>query len=94
VVNPILSRAAERILARMGEDAFLRGTLETIVNIQQDVEMTDAEGNVAYIRHLARIPSKHAPQKGDTLAVGADNYVLDARVDDDGYFARYVLRKV
>lgn len=84
----------------MGEDAILRGTVGPIrVNIQRDVEMSDQEGNVMFVQFVARLPSAVSPEKNDTLAVtgqtiNAGNYVLETRLDDDGYFARFILRKV
>ncbi|QRQ86253.1 hypothetical protein [Cupriavidus oxalaticus] len=89
-----------RILARLGEDAVLRGSTPCRVNIERNVEVSGADGLV-YSRTVATLQKSFVARKGDTLAlVDADgqplpdhSFVVDGPAfEDNGYTARYVLR--
>jgi hypothetical protein len=96
--------ATNSILAVLGEDAVLRGEIVTPrrrVNLAHNVEMYDREGNLMYEQHVGTFNKADSPLKGDTLVfidtdgnpIAGESYILDALVEDNGYSARYVLRK-
>lgn len=84
-------RMTKSVLALLGEDAFLRGTVPCKVNIERSVQVTDDNGLV-YERDVATIDLTHNPQVGDALQHPAGNFVLDRRFQDNGYSARFILR--
>jgi hypothetical protein len=93
------SRAARRVLARLGEDSFLRGAPAGKVDIEHGVQFTGydggyatAHGDVAYVRSVATILSSYNPKVGDALVHPDGGFVLDVLVDEDGYSRRYTLR--
>ncbi|MFZ9372245.1 MAG: hypothetical protein ACO25M_10280 [Limnohabitans sp.] len=93
MVNPALARATNRILARMGDDAVLRGTVDCKAHIDRDVQMTDREGNMFVATFVATISKDHAPEPEDDLTVGSESFVLETLIDDNGYSARFIARK-
>lgn len=84
-------RMTKSVLALLGEDAFLRGTVACKVNIEHSVQLTDENGLV-YERDIATIDRAHDPQIGDSLSHPDGNYVLDRRFQDNGYSIRFILR--
>lgn len=86
-------RMTKSVLALLGEDAFLRGTVPCKVNIEHSVQVTDDNGLV-YERDIATIENEHNPQVGDTLTHPEGNYVLDRRFQDNGYSTRFIVRAV
>lgn len=95
----VFDRAHDRILARLGEDAVLRGTAPCRVNIEHGVvvqyEIGDAkfyQSEVAATVTVANIPSQYNPKPGDSLTVGVKTYTIDAIASDNGFLARCVLR--
>lgn len=88
------SRAAERILARMGQDAFLRGTEPCRVHIARDVEVTGTYGEVVGKRDIATMLPIMAPKQGDALVIGAQSWIVDSPpFKDSGHLLKCVLRK-
>lgn len=90
-------QATAGILAVLGEDAILRGEVVSPVrrvNVARNVEMYDREGNLMYAEHVATINKQDAPAKGDTLVVAGEDFILDSLIEDNGYSARWMLRKV
>lgn len=102
MVLPVFTRATRSALARLGERALLQGVeLAHKVNIERDVQMSDQQGNVYVAQCVGMFDISEGAAPGKTLAVlGQDgvtvieNYVLEQRVDSNGYSDRYVLRKV
>lgn len=92
---PVLFRAAESILAHLGEDALLRSapTLHK-VHIERDMQMYDREGNVRVSERVASIHKDDQPQPGDTLVIGEGSFKLETRLDDNGCIERFILLKV
>jgi hypothetical protein len=99
------SRAATRILVRMGQDAFLRGTEPCKVHVERGVEVTGTYGEVVGTRDIATMLSSMAPKPGDTLDVGTLDdtglvllnpiaWLVDTPpFNDTGYTCRSVLRR-
>lgn len=88
-------RAADRILTRLGEDAFLRGSVPCRVHVEHGVEITGEYGEVTMLRSVATISKAVTPKVGDALTVAGQNYVIDSPpMQDNGFNARYVLRRV
>lgn len=92
----ILSRATARILAHAsaGEDVVLRGEVTDPprdIHIQHGVDMLGEYGQVVAVRSIATINTVDAPAKGNTLAGGGKTYVLDGKVEDNGYSQRWTL---
>lgn len=91
----VFDRAAKSVLSRLGEDALLRSAPTAHkVDIDRDMQVYDREGNVRVAEYVATIHREDAPEPGNTLVVGADSFVLETRLDDDGYVQRFILRKV
>jgi hypothetical protein len=87
------ARATSSILARLGEDAVLRGTVNCKAHIDRDVQMTDREGNVFVATQVVTISKAHAPVADDSLVVGSETFVLETMIDDNGYSVRFIGRK-
>lgn len=91
---PVFSRATQRALARLGESALLRGSPTTHnVSVERDVQMVDREGNVYVAQYAAVFDAADAPVFGDTLVVDGESFVIENRIDSDGYSNRFVIRK-
>lgn len=62
--------------------------------------MSDREGNIFVAQYVGMFDASEAPAVGDTLDIldsagcAVESYVLENRVDSNGYSDRYVLRKV
>ena len=92
----IMSRATARILAHAtaGEDVVLRGEVidpPRDIHVQHGVEMLGEYGQVVATRSVATINASDTPAKGNTLAAGGKTYVLDSKIEDNGYSQRWVL---
>lgn len=92
----ILSRATARILAHAtaGEDVVLRGEVTDPprdINIQHGVEMLGEYGTVVAVRSVATINVVDTPAKGNTLAAAGKTYVLDGKIEDNGFSQRWTL---
>lgn len=84
-------RMTGSVLALLGEDAFLRGTVPCKVNVEHSVQVT-AEDGLVYERDVATIDKAVNPAVGDTLTHPDGNYILDRRFQDNGYSIRFILR--
>lgn len=99
---PVFRRATQRALARLGESALLRGSpTQSKVNVEHDVQMADREGNAYIAQFVAEFDAVDNPAAGDTLQMLGDDgvtveatYLLEQRLDTDGYTVKHVLRKV
>ena len=87
-------RLTDSLLARLGEEAVLRGDTPTRVNVQHRVEVVGEFGEMVLDKQVATLPLSAAPMEGDTLTVGAKSYVLDAYIDGNGYSVRHAIREV
>jgi hypothetical protein len=96
------TRLTERLLARMGEEALLRGTVQCRAHIEHGVEVQGSHGEVAFERVVATLQKSLLPRQGDTLAIGKTiddvwtpeaSYVVDSPpFADNGYTVRVVVR--
>lgn len=81
----------ERLFARLGQEAFLRGDPVTAI-IARGVAVVGEYGQVVGHRTFATVPHAAEPKVGDTLAIGSETFTVDALQEDDGYIASVVLR--
>lgn len=87
-------RAADRILARLGEDAVLRGAVPCRVHIEHGVEVVGEHAETTIARSVATIGKAVTPKIGDTLVVAGQSYVIDSPpMQDNGFNARFLLRR-
>lgn len=89
----IFNRAAQGVLAGLGEDSFLRGTVPCKVNIEHGVQMTGYEDGLIVEKSVATIDKTLAPKRGDTLTHPDGNYVIDGVMTLSGFTGRYILRE-
>lgn len=82
-------RMTSSVLALLGEDAFLRTTVECKVNIERSVQVTIDD--LVYERDVATIDNQHAPAVGDRLTHPWGEFVLDRKFQDNGYSTRFIL---
>jgi hypothetical protein len=95
-MHPALARATNSILSHFGEDAvFLRGVeADPKIVIDRDVQVTDSQGSVVFIKMLATISSTLNPETGDALTVDGKDYLLDVRTDSDGESQSFIVVEV
>ena len=98
----IFDRMHDRLFSHLGEQAVttLRQSEPCVVNIEYSVTVNYEIGDDKFVQSeyatvvdVANIQTKYAPKVGDRLTVGAKVYVLDAKVADNGYMSRFILRK-
>lgn len=65
-----------------------------LAGLDTEYETARDTRNAVYTRDIATIDSLLNPKKGDTLTIGADDFVLDVKVDDSGAYARFIVVKV
>lgn len=94
-----LARMHSRLLARMGEPAVLRGSVDCLANIEHGVVVNYEVGDAKFIQSeyaatvdVANIQTEFNPTPGDTLLVGGTTYVIDVIASDNGYLTRCILR--
>jgi hypothetical protein len=83
------ARMSDRLLARLGGEAVLRGSVPCNANVEHGVAVTGEYGEVTSYRTLVHIQSALNPRSGDTLVVSGTNYTLDTKESDDGYTTRF-----
>lgn len=95
----VLARMHDRLLARLGEQAVLRGSVNCQANIERGVVIDYEQGDDKFQRSefaavvdIANLPAILDPKPGDTLTVGVDSYVIDVVAANNGHLARCVLR--
>lgn len=81
------------VLALLGEDSLLRGTVPCRVNIEHGVQVIGNDENVVVEKDVATIESVHNPKVGDTLVHPDGAYKLDAQFSDNGASRRFILIK-
>lgn len=87
----VFQRMTKDILAVLGEDSFLRGTVPCRVNIEHGVQIVGIDGTMVVERDVATINIALLPKVGDTLSGPSGNYKLDALFSDNGYSRRFIL---
>lgn len=95
----VLERMHNRLLARLGEQAVLRGAVACSVNIERGIVIDYENGDDKFQRSeysavvdIANVASSLNPKPGDSLTVGAESFIIDAVAADNGHLARCVLR--
>lgn len=101
----VLARMHNRLLARLGEQAVLRGTVNCQANIERGVVVDYEQGDDKFQRSefsavvdIANVPAALNPKPGDTLALVDDlgavieSYTIDVIAANNGHLARCVLR--
>lgn len=95
----VFERMHNRLFARLGEQAVLRGFEVIEVNIEYGVVVNYDIGDDKFVQSeyaatvdVANILKSRNPRVGDTLQVGPKNYVIDAIAADNGYMLRCILR--
>ena len=92
---PIFEKAANSILARLGQDAFLRGTEPCRAQIQYGVEIIDAMNEVATEQIVVTLMKSLNAKRGDSLVVGSKSFVIDSPAfQDNGTTVKHVVREV
>lgn len=86
------ARMTGSLLARLGGEAFLRGSEPCRVSIQHGVAVVGEYGEVSAYRSLATIDRSLNPAAGDALTAEGKSWVLDVKDSDDGYTVNYWLR--
>lgn len=86
------ARAAARLLARLGQEAVLRGSEMTVVRIEHGVAVLGEYGELVSRKSTATMPSAMQPRARDLLTVGADAWIIDSIDADDGRLAECTVR--
>lgn len=85
-------RMDQRLLARLGKEAFFRRQPDPIkVLIEHDVEIVDGNGEIQGKYSMVCLPSALAPKRGDELIVGSDAFRIEKKLHDDGGMAECIL---
>ena len=99
MASSVFERMHNRLFARLGEQAVLRNNVSCLVNMEYGVVVNYELGDDKFLRSeyastvdIANILMANTPEPGDTLTVGAKNYIIDAIASDNGFMARCVLR--
>lgn len=83
-------RMTKSVLTLLGQDAFLRTTVACKVNVEKGVQVTVDE--MVYERDVATIDNAHNPAIGDRLSHPFGEFVLDRKLQNNGYSTRFILR--
>lgn len=85
-------RMDQRLLSRLGKEAFFRGQPDPIkVLIEHDVEIVDGNGELQGKYSMVSMPSSQAPRRGDSLVLGNDSFRIEKKLHDDGSMAECIL---
>lgn len=92
---PVFTRATRSVLARLGQDALLRGSATQFkVHIERRVEIVDANGDLTTADWTATFDVTENPAIDDVLVVaGEGTFRLEAELANNGYSRRFVLLK-
>lgn len=86
------ARMSDRLLARLGGEAVLRGAIPCNASITHGVAVTGEYGEVVSYRATAMLPKSVNPRAGDSLYQNGTAWVLDSLESDDGYTSVFWLR--
>ena len=89
----VFQRMTKGVLAVLGEDSLLRGTVACRVNIENGVQVIGNDENVIVEKDVATIDIVHNPKVGDIFTGPNGTYRLDALFADNGYSRRFILLK-
>lgn len=88
-------RMNKSIFARLGKDAFLRGSpCQADVTHGVEVMLAGESGDIVAHKTVVDIyyQGLSKPVSGETVQIGAKSYTLDVLLKDDSYSARWVVR--
>lgn len=95
----VLARMHDRLLARLGEQAVLRGNVNCQANIERGVVVDYEQGDDKFQRSefaavvdIANLPAALNPKPGDSLVIGLESFTIDVVAANNGHLARCVLR--
>lgn len=89
----VFQTMSKGLLAVLGEESFLRGTVPCLVNIEHGVQVVGSEDNVVVEHDVATIGIEYAPKIGDTLLHPDGSYKLDVLFSDNGVNREFILIK-
>lgn len=89
----VFKRMTKGVLAALGEDSLLRGSVECRVNVEHGVQTVGMDETTIVERSVATIDSDHTPKVGDVLVHPDGTYKLDALFTDNGSSKRFILIK-
>ena len=89
----VFQRMTKGILAVLGEDSLLRGTVYCRVNIENGVQVVGYDDNTVVEKDVATIDIEFNPKVGDTLTGPNGSFKLDTLFSDNGYSRRFILIK-
>lgn len=84
-------RMHQRLFARLGQEALLRGLATTVI-VEHGVAVTGDYGQVTGYRSFATLPADPLPKVGDALVVDGKSWAIDAIQENDGHTVSVVLR--
>lgn len=94
----VFERMHDRLFARLGEQAVLRGTVDCRVNMEYGISVNYEIGDDKFVQSetaavvdVANIQKIHAPKPGDSLTIGVKDYVIDAIAADNGFMCRCIV---
>lgn len=103
----VFQRMTKGVLAILGEDSFLRGSVPCRVNIEHGVQITGPDGFTVLERSVATVPmttdvtvgsvtSQVAvnPKVGDVLTHPEGTFKLDVETADNGTSRRFVVLRL
>ena len=105
-MSAIFGRMTEGVLAVLGEDALLRGTVACKANVEHgvqisgiDSETTASRGDFVVSRDVLTVALRHAPKSGDRIDFDAagggihagKSYRLETKIEDNGFSVRYTI---
>lgn len=103
----VFQRMTKGVLAILGEDSFLRGSVPCRVNIEHGVQITGPDGLTVLERSVATIPMVTEtvvngiasqisvnPKVGDVLTHPEGTFKLDVETADNGTSRRFVVLRL
>lgn len=87
----VFKQMSAGVLALLGEDSFLRGTVPCKVNIEHGVQAGGIDGQMVFERSVATISNTVNPKVGDSLTHPDGAYTLDTLLTNNGQNSRFVL---
>lgn len=88
----VFAQMHQRLFARLGEQAVLRGSDACTVVLSHGVAITGEEGELIGYRDIAEVLISDKPKVGDTLTIDGTQYVIDSVLKHNGYSSRCILR--
>jgi hypothetical protein len=97
----LFKQMSKSILASLGEDALLRGTVPCRINIENGVQFTGIDGESAQYRgdlsvdrDVATIGIEHNPVINDTFTQNGKTYMLEKKIEDNGVTRKFVVMEL